>query len=260
MSLQEVRLLAAGVEVGETLRTVCPVCQGGTRSERSLTLTRDETGVVFNCYRLTCDVAGRTGGRSLIRIRKDTAPRVTHYEGDLHPLTDEWKVLLRDKIGFDDDHILVSRARLGENERVAFAILSPLGVRRGLVLRRYKGYGVKALTYMDFDEPHTSWYVRDRWERADTVYLVEDIPSAVRAARYVDAIALLGTGVSLRALNEIAAHYRKVVWALDADATSTAVNQARKYGIYFDSSRVKILERDFKNEEESCLKEILLEQ
>lgn len=260
MSIEEVRLLAADVQVDETLRTVCPVCQGGTRSEKSMTITRDDTGVVYNCYRLTCDTAGRLGGRNLIRIRKETAPRVTHYEGELHSLTDEWREKLRTLIGFDDEHIEVSRARLGDNNRVAFPIISPLSLRRGLVLRRYDGYGTKALTYMDHDEPHTSWYVRDRWERRDTVYLVEDIPSAVRAARYVDTVALLGTGVSLRALNEIAAHYRKVIWALDADATSTAVNQARKYGIYFDSSRVMILERDFKNEEEKCLNEILSER
>lgn len=261
MSLKEVRLLAADVAVGETLRTVCPVCQGGTRSEKSLTVTRDDTGVVFNCYRLTCDTAGRFGGRAnLIRIRKDVAPRSTHYEGELHEITDEWRQVLRTKIGFDRQHVRKSRVRLGENNRVAYPVLSPLNQRRGWVLRRYGGYGVKALTYMDTaDEPHTSWYTTDEWERGDHVYLVEDIPSAVRAARYVDSIALLGTGVSLRAITEIAAHYRSVTWALDADATSVAVNQARKYGIYFDRSRVKILERDFKDMDEQDLKEMLSE-
>jgi hypothetical protein len=168
--------------------------------------------------------------------------------------------VLRDKVGFDDEHIAVSRARLGENSRVAFPIISPLGQRRGWMLRRYKGYGPKALTYMDADEPHTSWYTRSRWERMDRCLLVEDIPSAVRAARYIDTIALLGTGVSLRAVTEISNHYQHVTWALDADATSLAVNQACKYGIYFDTSRVKILGRDFKNEDELCLSEILSEQ
>jgi hypothetical protein len=262
MSLTEIRLLASDVAEGETLRTICPACEGGTKNEKSLTLTRDDTGVVYNCYRLTCATAGRIGGRAnLIRIRnKEVAPRSTRYEGELHELTPDAAQLLYENVGFDADHVLKSRARLGNKGRIAFPILSPLLRRRGWVLRRYTGYGPKAMTYMDADEPHTSWYTTNEWARGEVAYLIEDIPSAVRAARYVDSIALLGTGVSLRALTEIAQHYRRVVWALDADATATAVNQARKYGIYFESSRVKILQRDFKNEEESCLSDILSER
>lgn len=252
--LNEVCLLGAELDVGESMRTYCPTC-----GRKEFSITRDDDGLLYQCFRASCSTAGRTGGRSLIRVRRK--PTTVHrYEGAVQDMNDATSAVLADRVGFDSDHLIVAKARVAEDGRVAFPIIGPLGTRRGWVLRAYDGREPKALTRMDIEEPHTSWYTASRWERGQTVWLVEDIPSAVRAARYVDCIALCGTGCNDATVGEISAHYRNVVWALDADATTTALKQHRKWSLFFETSRVQVLERDFKDTEEEILCGLLTER
>jgi len=248
----EVRLHGADLSVGESMRTECPSC-----GQQTLSITRDDEGLLYQCFRASCDTAGRASGRSLTRVRKKPE-RVTHYTGELLELDDPTSARLADLVGFDEGHLSVARPRLGDNGRVAYPMLGPLGRRRGWVLRGYDGQYPKALNYPDGpDDPHTSWYPRreDGWD--DEVWLVEDIPSAVRASRYVDCVALLGTSLPVPALAELCEYYNKVVWALDADATATALANHRRYSIFFESSRVAVLEQDLKNMSEADLRFLL---
>jgi len=123
-------------------------------------------------------------------------------------------------------------------------------------LRSYIGHTPKALTYMDSsDTPKTSYY---RTHRDSTrVVVVEDIPSAVRASRYVNAVALLGTSCSVEAAWEMAQVFSHVVWALDKDAVRQAYNLQRTHAIMFTKSDVLRLERDLKDETEERLEAIL---
>jgi hypothetical protein len=183
---------------------------------------------------------------------------VARYEGVLHEITPEWREYLRTKIGFDDDHIESSRVRLGDHNRVAYPIISPLGRVRGWVLRSYDDYIPKASTHPDEPNvPNVSYYTASGWARGPVAYLVEDIPSAVRASRYVDAVALLGTSASVSAIAEIAGQYRDIVWALDGDAIGHALQNSLKFSIFFDSSRVMMLGQDFKDMNEDDLQAIL---
>ena len=99
-----------------------------------------------------------------------------------------------------------------------------------------------------------SWY---RTKNTPCVVIVEDTPSAVRVAQYADAVAINGGGIGPDYAQEIAAHYRNVVWALDADATATAIDMHTRFAILFNQSRVMILEKDFKDETEEDLEEKL---
>ena len=132
-----------------------------------------------------------------------------------------------------------------DEDRVAYPIFSPLGARRGWVLRSYDAScQTKALTRMDLDEPHLSWY---RTKSNDFCVVVEDIPSAVRASCYTDAVALCGTGCGPDYAMELAAHCPNIVWALDADATAQSIKLMRRYAMLFSTSNVLVLEQDFKN-------------
>ena len=84
--------------------------------------------------------------------------------------------------------------------------------------------------------------------------VVEDIPSAVRAAAYCNSVALCGTGCGTEAVAEIAQTSQRVIWALDADATGVAVELQRRHSLMFAESKVLVLERDLKDmtEEELC--------
>jgi hypothetical protein len=261
MSVAEVRLIAAALEEGEQTREVCPFCQGGSKGERSLNVTITDGLTLYNCHRASCE-EGRgaigTGNRVVRTTRKERVRKITPYEGELEYLDDEWVAYLRKTIGWHEGHLDIGRPFFApEEHRVAFPIFSPMGMRRGWVLRSYQPFDkYKTLTRMDVDEPHLSWY---RPNNSPHVVVVEDIPSAVRVAQYTDCVALCGSGCSLDYAMEIAAHYRNVVWALDADATAHALRLMRQHAMLFDTSRVIVLERDFKDEKEERLMEILYE-
>ncbi len=221
-------------------------------------MTRDEEGLLYNCYRASCDTYGRASGRSLTAApRPERRDCLKPFTGALHELTDEWREYLHGEVGFDAEHVRVARARRTDEGRIAFPILDPIGKRRGFCLRSYTGGVPKALTRMDTHEPHTSYYRADEWERGPECWLVEDIPSAVRAARYVDTVALLGTTMTDEAAEEVAKYYRRVVWALDADATTTALAQRRTWALHFQDASVQVLECDLKDMTEENLMNLI---
>lgn len=261
MSVSEVKLLAADMSEGEQTREVCPFCHGGSNGEKSLNITVRDGVILYNCHRASCpDGRGGIGGNLVYTRRQGQTrtPSITPYDGELEYLSDEWIEYLEDKIGWTEEHLDIGRPMYApEEHRVAYPIFSPMGLRRGWVLRSYDSFARrKALTRMDVEEPHLSYY---RPNNSPRIVVVEDIPSAVRAAKYVDSVALCGSGCSPDYAMEIAAHYRHVVWALDADATAWALKLMRKHALLFETSRVLTLEKDMKDESEERLCEILKE-
>lgn len=258
MSRSEILLEAAYLEEGDAARIVCPTCGGGSSSERSLSLSKTDGTVLWNCHRATCDERGAHGGgaSNFVRTKQEGSEprkaRITPYDGELEPLTPEWESYLHDVVGFTAEHLEIARPMYAtEEHRIAWPVFSPLGYRRGWVLRSYdKSERTKSLTRMDREEPHLSWYRR---VNNTSCVVVEDAPSAVRAALYTDSVALCGTGCNLDYAGEIAAHYRNVVWALDADATDQSIKLMRKHALLFENSSVLVLEQDMKDMEEEEL-------
>ncbi len=255
MSVEEVGLLAMHLEEGERIRDVCPFCKGGRSGERSMNIAIKDGLILFNCHRASCQGgqgAIKDGGIRVVRTTQKRKQNFTPFTGELTDLPEEWAKYLEKKVGFSEWHIRMSGARLAiEENRVAFPIYGPMGLRRGYSLRSYESYErCKSLTRMDVEEPHLSHY---RALMVPTVIVVEDIPSAVRASRYVDAVALLGTGCNTDYATEISSMYRHVVWALDQDATEQALRLMRKHALLFETSRALFLEEDIKDMKEEAL-------
>ena len=249
-----IKLLASELEEGESRYFDCPSCG----RPKKFSMTNVDGRVLWHCFRPSCDlyrggITSTTGAR-LVHTRSEPRKQAfTPYEGELEPLTEEWEDYLEDKIGWTQEHRDVARPMYApEEHRIAFPIFSPLGRRRGWCLRSYSGGEPKGLTRMDAEEPHMAWYMTH--VGIPTALVVEDIPSAVRASKYCNAVALLGTGCNPDYAQEIAAHVRSVVWALDADATAHAIKLHRKYQLMFDSSTVLTLDQDLKDmsEEDVC--------
>ena len=261
MSKDAIKLEAMVLENGESIRVVCPFCNGGGSGELSCNITIIDDVILYNCHRASCLEKGGIGGnRNFIRIRLDDEPkkkRFTPYEGELEYLSTDWCEFLEARIGWTEAHRKVARPMYAVSEdRIAYPIYSPMGVRRGWVLRSYAPDAgrYKSLTRMDSETPHMSWY---RKLNTSLCVVVEDIPSAVRVAQYADAVAISGGGIGPEYAQEIAHHYDSVVWAMDADATASAIAMHTRFAILFEQSRVMVLELDFKDENEADLKEKL---
>lgn len=258
--ISEVKLYAESLEDGGTYRGDCPECH----RKNTFTVTRQGVGFVYNCYSTHCGLRGASGvgpiRENLTRIK--SSKKNNKFTGQLAALSADQKKFLHDKVGFGDWHIFKSGVRFAPVEdRYAYPIFAPNGQRRGWVLRAYDGDNprYKALTYMDVEEPHLSWYGPFDGQ-VSCVLVVEDIPSAVRASFYLGpVVAICGSGIGPDYVRELREYARHIVWAFDADAFGTAINYHQRYGLSFESSRVLRLEADLKDMVESDLKQLLTE-
>ncbi len=56
---EEIKLLAEGMDIDDTIRTICPQCNGGSTKEKSFSISIDRDGILYNCYRsVNCGLKG----------------------------------------------------------------------------------------------------------------------------------------------------------------------------------------------------------
>jgi ribosomal protein L37AE/L43A len=252
------KLEMESLAVGDTIRKSCPKCG----KDKTFTMTRKEDGsVVWNCYSAHCQFRGATYSARTNVVRTTKREQRTHpFTGELRELNDAERAFLEDRIGFVRAHLDRAGVLYAPGEgRYAFPILAPTGARRGWVLRAYDGYDPrwKTLTRLDREEPHLSWY--QGTEHSNRVLVVEDIPSAVRAAAHYPGwvVAMCGGGIGPDYVRELTAYAKHIVWAFDSDATAAALRHHRNYGLCFESSSVLPLGDDLKDLSEDELKEVL---
>ena len=253
----DIHILGASLDVGQTLREVCPRCNGGSSTEKSLTITKNMDGsIVWNCFRDKCPERGGNVKASSEKQSPPSAPKPhKRFEGDTQPLSEQRLTRVRDKWGITNPPYWYWTNDYGG--RIAMSIRSPRYMHRGWVLRDMRGRSkLKALTYLDPEEVQLSWY---RTNNAAPTVLVEDIPSAVRASMCgVNAVALLGTIMNEDKATEIATYApRPIVIALDQDATAKAFHILYKYSLMWGDAQVLPLDKDLKDMTEEQLQETL---
>jgi len=253
----EIKLAAAGLELGENMRVLCPACQGGESRELSLSITLcEDASLKWQCFRAKCPMdKGGNGGK---QVHHSSTPLVKKkrrvFEGKVSDMREEDKSWVKEHWGIEPEHWYYTPEYGG---RIAMSVRSPKFVHRGWVLRDITGQArTKALTYIDEGQEGLSWYKTT--PNAPTI-VVEDIPSAVKASKYVNAVALLGTGIGLDRAIEIAANSTSVIMALDNDAISLSFKWARKYSLLWGDVSVLPLHKDIKDMKENDIKELLNE-
>lgn len=262
MSIKEdIKLIAATMEMGETIRQVCPSCWGGSSREKSLTITLFPNNIVkYNCFRNSClDGKGsyaRSGAEPLTdNIAKPIKQRRKKFNGAVVPLTDFERDWIKKVWGIDEAPHWYHTHQFGG--RVAMSIRSPKYAHRGWVLRDIYGNSTtKALTYVEDGEVPLCWYRNHEWPG---ILLVEDIPSAVRASKYITAVALLGTGAGLDRAAEIASYGTgPILIALDQDATNDAFQMMQRWALMWDDVRVLPLTQDIKDMQEDKVEKLIV--
>lgn len=209
---------------GETIRTVCPRCGGGSSGERSLSCTRDGVVVYFKCWRASCDFYGRRiQGVSYSTRQARTAKRTY----DIVPVPDDAKGSLRDKVRSPTLREQAGYSYLRDRTAFAFPVFKADGTRGGHVLRTYtKGDYPKALS-------QTGEYAGCAWwsdvENPTLLVVVEDIPSAawLNDVTGISAVALMGASLSRDKLDDLLrSRARCIIVCLDPDALAAAIEMA----------------------------------
>ncbi len=260
-----IALLAQALPLNETAYSDCPSCGG--RSKLSVTRTRE--GVLWNCFKDSCNVRGRDIVQGELLPPKRKQSKLRPYQKPLYPLSE-----------FDLEYFLrrfhvatanaVEHVQVTADERYALHVKDIRGYTRGYTIRNgWTGEpetprtsqwdGPKTVVYMHSVGATMSWHHALDPSHSSVLVLVEDQMSAMRAAEEgVSAVALLGTSLDNDKVREIAMWKpSQVIIALDADATQTAFKLARKWGLAFPKTRVAVLERDLKDEEDGDVPYVL---
>lgn len=263
----DARLLGADLAVNESLKAVCPSCNGGSSKERSFSVTRTVEGVLYNCYRAKCPVSGFVATAAGLLQPSRKQQKLREYYHPVLPLEacDEDFFYQRFEITKTES---VFRSERGE---YIFAILDSRGYTRGYTVRQPTWAGEpqaprtgdertttpKARCFPHTPQPMQSFYVPNPLDacRPQTLVAVEDQVSAIKVAEAgFKTVALCGTGVNLDKVREWSAlSPQEVLIALDEDATQEAFKIARRWGLAFPTVRVVLLQQDLKD---SLLEEI----
>lgn len=210
---------------------LCPACKGGGSGERTLSVSRKDGILLWNCHRASCNLKGAAGGGSKTRAR---TPSEVHCRGVVgrtiaressvvEETTRQWLMaryaltahqFSRAEISWDED-----------TNRLCLPVFGWQGERRGVVLRALDGRKPKTLTHTE--QGAMAWYTNTH---TSAVIIVEDQLSAIRASDYLNSVALLGTHLNEERVAEIKASGCKPVYlALDADAYALAVKYTIEY-------------------------------
>jgi hypothetical protein len=249
---EQIRLLALDLEVGQSLRAICPFCNA--THENSLAITRNEDGLVYVCPRAKCGARGLIPSRTTNydphwykQTQKTKTPKPFYYETIVLPQS--LKDMFYEKYNITEQELEENGFLYSpEIDRVVMPVYNYLGYEVGKVARSYRENftGTKAINYFNDGKSHLH-YVPRNMSREGTITCVEDIPSAIRVARFGRAVSILGSYITYEHIVELGGLTKEINLALDPDATHKAFKMRQQYSLYFRNFNVKVLSKDPKD-------------
>ena len=239
---------------------VCPSCNGGANGDKSLAVTSNNGTLLWICYRASCGFkgahsigAGAFSKRQKHETKKSKALLGKTYAHRSSVLPGEIKGCLTSKYNLYDEDF--SRAGLGWEEtqkRLVLPLFDDDGRCTGAALRSLSGAKPKALTYA---EPlQMSWYMNPA---SASLVIVEDQLSAIKASRYINAVALLGVNLNSDRARTIASNgFDNVYLALDKDALAVSIKLAASLRSIL-RMEVLSLQKDIKDMQDNDIKTLL---
>lgn len=236
---------------------VCPFCNGGDERDKSFSVRRYDTVIYYQCYRAKC------GERGIIPtvvggfIPESRPKKIRKYYGKSNAISPKQEQYIQELWGLLP--VELSSNRIGvddESGDLVFPLFTIEGYDAGHLLRRMDGRKPKTLTFWSEDVP-TATFPRRASITASCI-IVEDIPSAIKAARYISSCALLGTNLSEDVVKLLSNNFRTVYLALDNDATEKALKYKKKYSLAFSELIVvPLVKGDIKNLSDMVLDELM---
>lgn len=242
-----IKQAATDIGVGQTVSISCPYCQ--KTNETSMSVTREQFGILYHCFRAKC--SGSSGFIPSVSF-EETQPKKeftpAKYTDELQSLDEERAHFLKNKFGITETEMQLAGIRYNPHRGTyVYPIRDARGYDVGILDRDYSGERTpKALVYWLKDVPHLHFCP---WGdlRTDSVLIVEDVVSAIKASRYIDTVALLGTGLNTQQIAHLASLYRSAIITLDNDAFDKAMKYKKKYEFYFDELSALYLVKDIKD-------------
>jgi hypothetical protein len=211
---------------------LCPACQGGPDSLKTLSVTNKGGVLVWYCHRASCGFKGRSASKwGFTPTERTKMPALRGIVGRTYvrnavALPDAIKQQLQDKWCITDQHI--AKWGLGwdyKERKVVLPTLTLAGDNTGCVLRVMDDRQPKAKTHTE--DGVMSWYAS---RASKAIIIVEDIFSAIRAADYMTSVALLSTHLNDERITSIkAAKLSPVYLALDKDAYAKSIKYTTEF-------------------------------
>ena len=222
------------LSVGETKRMNCPNCNG----YKTFTVTNNAGAILWNCYKVTCNIKGKSRVRLTVDDIRNTNKVVQERKFVLpeYIIPMEKKHLPKYFYDIDTSNILHD---VKEN-RVVFPIrhdgelVDAIG-KAEKRLPKWKRYGKSNM-------PYVSWS-----SLTQTCVLVEDCFSACVAQQYgVTGVAILGTSLTETHKKFLSNRMSRVTVALDPDALQRNLQIAKELRSYIIEVKVLRLTDDLK--------------
>lgn len=255
----EIKAEASELPIGATTNDIsCPWCG----RSKSFSVTKTKIGdILFMCHRANCNPAASgyirgdrrgSSNTSSVVSERNFIPRVFDYPTSrvageqLSKLVETYRIT-------SDEVYWAEWSYVHKTDRYAMPVFSPTGACRGIVTKAYKdGIIPKSISYKEVDDNWMGWYLRelvaleDSENKYSQVIVVEDLVSCLKASRYYPSVALLGTHLNHKMLEEILGRTSNVVLCLDRDATQKALDYCKEFAI-FGNFRAIPLSKDIKD-------------
>ncbi len=233
----------------------CPKCDGGRTGEISLSVYGADSGegrkmsgaIRLHCWRASCGWTAVTlSSMSEVKMQSGKIKPPKVYRDPLSNIKGMQVQELRFIYGLKQSSYVPHGWKVGEDEALVMPILCPVGGVRGHATRTFTK-PKRCYTYKATAQPWLDWWTGDR---DGPLVIVEDTLSACRLSGLeIQAVALLGTGMTVEQAQEIKAYSSAnscVYLALDRDAFNKAIHMRRRHKHILDLRPICLME-DIKN-------------
>lgn len=257
----QIKLDSLGIANGMSKSIYCPFCDNNPSYSPSLSVTRVEGGLLYNCFRVQCQESGFIGSL-------DARMKVKESEEDFEPfplikrtrtLNANEVTMLCAEYQLTVEEVLDNGFKwLTDHNGLAMPLFTSTGNRYGYCIKYFDGGKMKSCIHLEHNAPKLHFPINKSTESSKTVIIVEDILSAIRVSRFGRGVALLGTNLTTEKAQVIKGLLpNKVVIALDPDAIQKAILLKKRYGMYFRSTEIAALTDDPKDMDHEQLQEEL---
>lgn len=229
---KEIKASCAYLPLGESIRTICPYCNGGKSKELSLACTRTATGILWHCKRASCGKGGIIGEIPPKTVGADKVKKKTRaYKGNLCLLSEiDWAVHFG-VYGISLSKCLEQGIQSAVDiNRIYMPIYNLSGYQIGENLRALGKDQLPKSIKNKFNEKEPLIHCPLGTKVEKVLVLVEDQTSAIKASKVIPTVALMGTNITDEAVELFrSAGVEEIIMCLDGDTAGiTATLKAVK--------------------------------